>query len=43
MPRPNVVVGVDIGTTKVCTLVAELSPDAPVNVLGVGLAPSRGV
>lgn len=43
MARSDVLVGIDIGTTKVCTLVAEHSQGAPLRVLGVGLAPSQGV
>lgn len=41
----DIVVGLDIGTTKVCTLIAEVGADAPgrVDVLGVGLAPSTGM
>jgi cell division protein FtsA len=45
MPKPAKLVGIDIGTTKVCALVVEMLPEggAPLNVLGVGLAQSRGV
>lgn len=43
MPKSNVLVGIDIGTTKVCTLVAEPVEAAGLNVLGVGLAPGKGV
>ncbi len=43
MPKSTVLVGIDIGTTKVCTLVAAMHEDAPIEVLGVGLAPSQGV
>lgn len=37
------IVGVDVGTTKVCTLVGELSDTGGLNVVGVGIAPSRGM
>ncbi|WP_026370127.1 cell division protein FtsA [Kallotenue papyrolyticum] len=37
------VVGIDVGTTKVCTMVAEVRPDGRINVLGVGLTPSKGL
>jgi cell division protein FtsA len=43
MTRPGVLIGLDIGATKVCVLVAQAGQDAPLNILGVGLAPSRGV
>jgi cell division protein FtsA len=37
------VVGIDVGTTKVCTMVAEVRPDGRINILGVGVAPSKGL
>jgi cell division protein FtsA len=37
------VVGIDVGTTKVCTMVAEVRDDGRVNILGVGLTPSKGL
>ncbi len=38
----TVVTGLDIGTTKTCCIVGELKQDG-VEVVGVGIAPSRGV
>lgn len=38
-----IVVGIDIGTTKVCTLVARLESDGGMRVLGVGIEPSQGI
>ena len=50
---PPVVVGLDIGTTKICALVAsegedaslgsEAAPDGSMQILGVGIVPSVGV
>ncbi len=37
------VVGIDVGTTKVVTLVGEVGADDTVNILGVGLTPSKGI
>jgi cell division protein FtsA len=37
------VVGIDVGTTKVVTLVGEVGADDHVNILGVGLTPSKGI
>ena len=37
------VVGLDIGTTKICTIVGEVQQDAPVNIIGVGTQPCRGL
>ncbi len=39
----NIIVGLDIGTSKVVALVAELKPDGALEVIGVGSAPSRGL
>ncbi len=38
-----IVVGIDIGTTKVCTLVARLEGDADMRILGVGIEPAQGI
>ncbi len=37
------VVGIDIGSSKVCTLVAEVRDDERMRVIGVGQSPSRGL
>ena len=37
------IVGIDIGTTKVCTIVAQLSDSGRLNILGVGVTPSKGM
>jgi cell division protein FtsA len=39
----SIVVGIDIGTTKVCTLVARLEAEAGMRILGVGIEPSQGI
>lgn len=38
-----IVVGIDIGTTKVCTLVARLEGETGMRILGVGIEPSLGI
>jgi len=43
MARDDIHVGLEIGTTKVCAIVAECREDGDVRLLGVGEAPSRGV
>ena len=43
IPSGEIVVGLDIGTSKVCAVVAERQPDGSIKILGVGQAPSRGV
>ena len=39
----NLVVGLDIGTSKVIAIVGEVSPDAEIEVVGIGSHPSRGM
>jgi len=33
---------IDVGTTKICTVVGEVTDDAALRVLGVGVCPARG-
>jgi len=40
--KDNIVVGLDIGTTKVCAIVGEVS-DEGVDIIGFGSAPSEGL
>lgn len=39
----NLLTGLDIGTSKVCALVAEASPESDIAVLGHGVAPCTGL
>lgn len=39
----SVIVGIDVGTTKVCTLVARLEEDDKIRILGVGIEPAQGI
>ena len=39
----DLLVGLDIGTSKVVALVAELAPDGQFNVVGVGQTVSKGL
>src|SRR5438034_4593805 len=39
----SIIVGLEIGTSKVCAVVGELGADNAVNVVGLGQARSRGV
>ena len=39
----RIVVGLDIGTTKVCAIVASLTADGEINILGIGTASSDGL
>jgi cell division protein FtsA len=37
------IVGIDVGSSKVCTLVGEVDGRGDIRVIGVGLVPSRGI
>jgi cell division protein FtsA len=37
------IVGIDVGTTKVCTIVAQVADTGKINILGVGVTPSKGL
>ncbi len=39
----SIIVGLEIGTSKVCAVVGDLSPDGALNIVGLGQARSRGV
>jgi cell division protein FtsA len=42
MDQP-IVVGIDVGTTKICTLVAREEAPGQIRILGVGIEPSQGI
>ena len=42
MTRQHIIVGLDVGTTKVCTVVAEVSGRGA-EILGLGVSPSTGL
>lgn len=39
----HLITGIDVGTTKICTLIAEVFEDRNYQILGVGIEPSRGM
>ncbi len=44
MPRESqIIVGLDIGTTKVCVIVGEMGADGQTDIIGIGTHPSRGL
>ncbi len=40
--KNEIIVGLDIGTTKICAIVGQLNENGKLNVLGMGKAPSLG-
>ena len=39
----NIIVGLEIGTSKVCAVVGEQAADGALNIIGLGQSRSRGV
>lgn len=39
----SIIVGIDVGTTKICTLIARVEAENKFRILGVGIEPSRGL
>lgn len=43
MNEKNIIVGLDVGTTKVCTIVGFQHPNQEVEIIGIGTHPSYGL
>jgi cell division protein FtsA len=43
MTRGGTFASIDIGTTKICTVVGEIAAESDMRILGVGIAPSEGL
>ncbi len=43
MSEETIVVGIDVGTTKICTLVAREEAPNQIRILGAGIEPSQGI
>lgn len=41
--RSDIIVGLDIGTSKIVALVAEVGPEGRLNIIGMGSQDSRGL
>ncbi|MCX7628371.1 MAG: cell division protein FtsA [Methylophilaceae bacterium] len=41
--QKNLIVGLDIGTSKIVAIVGELQPEGDVKIIGLGQSPSRGL
>lgn len=41
--KSNILVGLDIGTTKVTVILGEISSDGRIDIIGIGTSPSRGL
>ena len=43
MAKRTTLTSIDVGTTKICTTMADMSEGGGIRVIGVGVAPSRGL
>ena len=43
MSRAGTFAAIDIGTTKICTVVGEVTREEDMRILGVGIAPAAGL
>jgi cell division protein FtsA len=43
MNEKNIIVGLDVGTTKVCTIVGSLNSHHEIEIIGIGTHPSHGL
>jgi len=43
MYRNGTLAAIDVGSTKICTLVGELTPEGEMRIVGVGIAPTAGI
>ena len=41
--KDNLIVGIDIGTTKICAIIGEVDSQGEIDIIGLGLSPSRGL
>lgn len=43
MNKRRIISGLDIGTTKICAIIAEVTDDDQIDIIGIGLSPSHGL
>ena len=43
MRRETTIAGLDVGTTKICAIIAEVTPSGQIDIVGLGQSPSRGL
>ena len=43
MARDMFYTAIDLGSTKVCTIIAKIGPEGEIKVLGTGIVPSQGI
>ena len=43
MKNKRIITGLDIGTTKICAIIAEVKSENNIEIIGIGLSPSKGL
>lgn len=43
MKKPTTIASIDVGTTKICTTIADVTEGGGIRIAGVGVTPSRGL
>jgi cell division protein FtsA len=43
MKKPTMLTSIDVGTTKVCTIIADMDNEHNIRVVGVGITPTKGL
>lgn len=43
MSNSHLITGLDVGTTKICAIIAEVAEDEQPNIIGVGISPCAGL
>lgn len=43
MPKDKIICGIDVGSSKIATLISSISEDGRMNLIGVSATPSKGV
>jgi cell division protein FtsA len=43
MKKRNVIASIDVGTTKICTIIADVTDGSLPRIVGVGISPSKGL
>ena len=43
MPQEDLIVGLDIGTTKICAIIGQIDGSGKLEIIGVGTTRSKGL
>jgi len=43
LKNKRIITGLDIGTTKICAIIAEVTSEGKIDIIGIGISPSNGL